>query len=161
MVCTELRCIGSGRVWLRWVKGGFELSEENAKVYIHPGEPGRIAEYLIGEPPTEEEGLLYRRALESLGASLDPRQEKAWQLMRKSRFVMSVFDAGLALTDPSNTIRQRIFVMLSILEASPSHTRHFLPEPFGARRLAGILLRMTVSALRSVAGFILTTIYRV
>ena len=143
------------------MKEGFELSEEIAKVYIHPGDPGCIADYLIGEPPTDEEKLLDRQAVESLDASLDPRQKKVWRSMLKNRLLMSVFDAGLALTDPSNTIRQRIFVMLSILEASPSHTRHFLPEPFGARRFTGILLRMTISALRSVAGFILVTFYRV
>ena len=143
------------------VIGGFELSEENAKGYIHQGEPGRIAEYLIGEPPTDKEELLYRRAVESLGASFDSRQEKVWRSMLNSRFSMSVFDAGLALTDPSNTIRQRIFVMLSILEASPGHTGHFLPEPFGARRFASILIRMTGSALRSVVGLILVTLCRV
>ncbi len=79
--------------------------------------------------------------------------------MLRSRFAMGAIDAGLALVKPSSTIRKRIFIMLSILEASPHHTGHFLPEPFKTYNLIKMVLRMIVTVFRTASGLLLLIRY--
>ena len=126
-----------------------------------PGDAGareahRLARHLIGEDPLPEEVQRYLRAIEVRGATLErPRDARLWQLMMRRPWLIGVVDAGLALTDADSPIRQRLCLMLAVLEASPAHCRRFLPAPYPVTALAGLSLRMAAAALRSALGLVL------
>ena len=125
-----------------------------------PPEPARaarlLARYLIGEDPRPEEVGRYALAIEAAGLPLErERDRRLWALAMRSTSALGLVDAGLALTDPYSPVRQRVCLMLAVLEASPAHTRRFLSEPYPRAALLGLGLRMAGAALRSACGLAL------
>jgi hypothetical protein len=132
----------------------------------HPMEPAdpagrerearRLARYLIGEDPLPGEAARYALALDAAALPLErERDRRLWALAMSSTTALGLVDAGLALVDPYSPVRQRVCLMLAVLEASPAHTRHFLSAPYPRAALLGLGLRMAGAALRSAGGFAL------
>ncbi len=125
---------------------------------LAPGERegALLALHLIGEPARPEEIERWRRAIEVRGVTLErERDRRLWALMLRAPWLIGVVDAGLALADPHSPVRHRLYLMLAVLEASPAHTRHFLPSRFPRVWLAGLALRVAAAALRSALGLAL------
>src|SRR5215510_7923145 len=99
------------------------------QIYCH--EADTISFYLIGKLPSQREKDLYAAAMQRLNIVLNEKETLLWGKMLKYKRLMAFYDAGLALTNPSSSIRRKIFVMLAILETSPGYTDYFLPLPFG------------------------------
>jgi hypothetical protein len=115
-----------------------------------------LARYLIGEDPRPAEAGRYALAIEAVALPLErERDRRLWALAMRSRTALGLVDAGLALVDPYSPVRQRVCLMLAVLEASPAHTRHFLSAPFPRVALLGLGLRMAGAALRSACGLAL------
>ena len=115
-----------------------------------------LARYLIGEEPRPEEAGHYALAIESVALPLErERDRRLWALAMRSTTAIGLVDAGLALVDPYSPVRQRVCLMLAVLEASPAHTRHFLSAPYPRVALLGLGLRMAGAALRSACGLAL------
>lgn len=68
-------------------------------------------------------------------------------------------DAGLAWVDPYSPVRQRILLMLAILEASPHHHRRFLAAPWPRIALLAIAIRSIAAAFRAVFGILWVRAY--
>ncbi len=121
-----------------------------------------ISYYLIGEYPGEQEINLYSEANQKLEIVLEPRFEgRLWEVMLKHRNMFGVFDAGLALVSPESLIRQKILVMLAILETSPQYCHNFLSVPFKKTHLIFIGQRAFVSVLKSILGFMIVKTYSI
>lgn len=93
-------------------------------------EAKKITRYLLSESVGEEEQHSYVQAMCQLDLNLNDYQTMLWESMLKSSWRMACIDAGLALKDPGNVVRRKIFTMLAILEASPKYTKFFLSDHF-------------------------------
>ena len=115
-----------------------------------------IARHLIGEPPSPDEIARWRQAVEVRDARLSrERDRRLWAWIRRAAWLTGPIDAGLALTDPHSPVRERLYLMLAILEASPAHTRSFLPRETGRLALLALMPRMVAAAFRSALGVML------
>ncbi|MFL5765324.1 MAG: hypothetical protein ACJ77K_15375 [Bacteroidia bacterium] len=89
-----------------------------------------ISRYLLGITAGEKDKLVYADAMNKLNIPFSEYEQVLWNNMMKSRMRMAFIDAGLALREPSNNARRKVFTMLAILEASPDHTEYFLSRDF-------------------------------
>ena len=129
---------------------------ESARRTGQEREASVLARYLIGEEPRPEEAVRYALAIEAAALPLErERDRRLWALAMRTPSALGFVDAGLALTDPYSPVRQRVCLMLAVLEASPAHTRHFLSAAYPRAALLGLGLRMAGAALRSACGLAL------
>ena len=123
-----------------------------------PAAPGdriaiAIARALIGEAPTPEEIQRWHAALERRGLPLLRSRDRAlWDRMVRSPGLIGPIDAALALCDPHSPVRQRLFLMLAVLEASPAHVKRFIPGDEGPGALLSLVPRGALAVLRTAAG---------
>jgi len=89
-----------------------------------------ITKYLLSTQVKKEEEALYANAMHVLDLKFSNYENALAHQMFQSSFKMSCIDAGLALKDPTNPVRRKIFTMLAILEASPRYTNYFLSKNF-------------------------------
>ena len=101
---------------------------ESKSTYLYEAE--RIGEYLLGIRIPESEKNTYAEAMTKLNINFSSYERALWSGMLKSKFRMACIDAGLALKEPNNNARRKVFTMLAILEASPNHTSYFLSREF-------------------------------
>lgn len=93
-------------------------------------EADRITNYLISALPKDQERMNYISAMNSFDLKLTDYDSMLLSSMLKSKWHMACIDAGLAIKDPKNQVRRKIFTMLAILEASPNYTDYFLSKYF-------------------------------
>ncbi|WP_299314533.1 hypothetical protein [uncultured Aquimarina sp.] len=118
-------------------------------------EANRITNYLISVPLEEQERNRYVQAMDHFDIQLKDYEIRLLSTMLKSKWRMSCIDAGLAIKDPNNAVRRKIFTMLAILEASPTYTKYFLSKHFSFLyfiKIGWIGLR---SVVRAIIGIIL------
>lgn len=107
--------------------------------------------YLLGKRPDEEFVRRYCEAM-ALGACgrMNSWDERLWRIGLRSPRSMKLIDSGLAMHSPFSPVRQRLLLMLAILEASPANSDQFLPKKYGKLdfiKLAGVVFRMTLAAV--------------
>ena len=78
--------------------------------------------YLTGYPPAASHITLYQQSAPKEPAS------GTYAAALHHPFLLPCLDAHDALFRPTSTLRQRLYLMFSILEASPEHTELFLPQ---------------------------------
>ena len=94
-----------------------------------------IAKYLIGIIPDERDKMLYQQALGVLKPSIISKQQYLWNIALAHPRFLPCLDAGLAILEPQNPIRLKIYIMLAVLETNPNYFRFFINE----KRPASIL----------------------
>lgn len=110
--------------------------------------------YLVREPIAESIRLSYVQAINSKLFKIDRRQQKFLDFVQKHPRSIGLVDAGLALYKPHSEVRRRLYLMLSILEASPEYHEKFLPQarkPFYVFFIAYSGLRAIFKAMLGVA----------
>ncbi len=93
-------------------------------------EAERITDYLLSVPVQEREKKIYAEAMNKLSIHFSEYENALWTSMLKSKWRMASIDAGLALKEPDNNVRRKLFTMLAILEASPNYTSFFLSKNY-------------------------------
>lgn len=113
-----------------------------------------IADYLLGVMPNANSRRLYLMAVDKLGANLNEKETRIWNISIQHPSLLPYIDAGLALTDKLNPIRKRIYIMFAILETEKELSDKFLykREPFWLIRCVFYVNR---AIFRSVVGFLL------
>ena len=89
-----------------------------------------ITHYLVGRSP--EEALISRYVEANqilLTDKADSTDQSILAFVRRHPQTLPYLDAALALLRRNSILRDKILLMLAILEASPSFTDAFLPEP--------------------------------
>ncbi len=115
-----------------------------------------VGRHLIGEDPTAEEAARWLHAVELAAAPLEhERDRRLWALATRSGPALGLVDAGLALADPHSPVRQRVCLMLAVLEASPEHVGRFEARPIGPGGWLALSLRGALAVLRSAGGLAL------
>ncbi len=115
----------------------------------------RIARHLVGEEPRPGVCARWLEALEVAAAPLArERDRRLWALARRPGPWLGLVDAGLALTDPHSPVRQRLCLMLAILEASPAHVGRFLERDLSPVAFLPLAARGVLAGARSAAGLL-------
>ncbi|WP_025742727.1 hypothetical protein [Aquimarina pacifica] len=118
-------------------------------------EANRITNYLISKPLLNQERVNYCEAMRCFDIELTDYEEMLLSIMLKSKWKMACIDAGLALRDPGNVVRRKIFTMLAILEASPNYTSCFLSSNFNFFQFVTIIFVGCRSVVRAFLGIII------
>lgn len=84
-------------------------------------DPSVFFKYISLKVPDERSMSLYKEAVELQGIPLGRKELKLYRLSTKYPFLIPYFDGGLALTDANSSYRQRLYLVLSILETRPEH----------------------------------------
>jgi hypothetical protein len=119
-----------------------------------------LSKYLLGQGSSEQEDKLYHEAMTRLNILLTGQEAKVWKYMMTHPRSVPYIDAALALTKPNGNIRRKIFVMLAILEASPTHSDQFLPLRFNSLYFFKVMYSSIRSVLRALTGIILLKLVR-
>jgi hypothetical protein len=118
-------------------------------------EAGVVARHLIGRDPADAERIRYADAVTRQALPLTDRERRLWQRMLAHPRLFNAVDGALALVRPTSPIRQRGYIMLAVLEASPEHTDLFLARE---RRRSLVLLSVftaaAAGAMRALLGLL-------
>ena len=121
---------------------------------VTPEDARRIARALVGDDPTPEEIERWRRAVEQVAPPLATARDRAlWAWARRGAPWTGLVDAGLALVEPWSDVRHRLYLLLAVLEASPSHVDRFeVRDVSAAAAVVEVVLAGARGLLRSVLG---------
>lgn len=119
-----------------------------------------ITSYLLSVDVQQKEQELYASAMEKLAIQFSKYELKLWESMQSSTFKMACIDAGLALTEPSNNVRRKLFTMLAILEASPNYNDYFLPKNYSKLFPLKLIAVGIRSVCRAIVGLIIIKIIK-
>lgn len=130
-----------------------QASMENKSDHLFDAE--RIGNYLLSIAVHESEKKTYADAMLKLNISLSDYEQMVWKSMLKNKFNMACIDAGLALKEPNNNVRRKLFTMLAILEASPNYTSYFLSRNYSVFYLFKIAAVGTRAVFRAMIGILM------
>lgn len=120
-------------------------------------EAERITNYLLNTTLQDPEKRTYSEAIQKLNIPFSKYEQALWSAMLKSKWRMGCIDAGLALKDPNNNTRRKLFTMLAILEASPNYTNYFLPKKFSFLYIFKLTVVGTRAVIRAFLGLIMVS----
>jgi hypothetical protein len=123
-------------------------------ITIPERESQALSKYLIGQPCPPQITERYAEAVNKLYAALTAGEQKTWDKMMAYGFYLKLIDSGLAIVNPQSALRKRIFIMLTLLEATPDFTAYFLPQQRSIFYLVVLGCRMSFSALYMICGVI-------
>ena len=123
-------------------------------------EAEKIGNYLLPVPIQDSEKKTYIEAMLQLDIQLSEYEQMLLKTMLASKWKMACIDGGLALQEPGNNVRRKIFTMLAILEASPNYTSYFFSRNFSFFYLFQIGLVGIRSVLRATIGLLFIQIIK-
>jgi hypothetical protein len=97
--------------------------------------------YLVGTEPTPAEVDRYAAAV---AARIARAPDAVVRAARAVPALVGPLDAAAAFVDPEHQLRQRLLVLLAILEASPEHAERFLPRDWPFAAIAALGVRLVV-----------------
>lgn len=83
--------------------------------------------YLLKSSPTQQHTELYEKALASQSLPQVSQRTTTLQAGLDNPQLLAYLDAHDAFFRPNSELRQRLYLIFSILEASPDFTDYFLP----------------------------------
>jgi hypothetical protein len=87
-----------------------------------------LCNYLVGAPPTAHIQELYAAVINREEATLNRKDELVLRyVLRRPRHLIYL-DSALALVRPTAALRQRLYAMFAITEATPEYAPRYLPE---------------------------------
>ena len=110
--------------------------------------------YLLKQTPHDDIVSLYERAMQANNGNPDQQDIKILAFIGKHPWALSSIDGALALLKPNSEVRRGLYVMFSILEASPQYHRYFLPQHHSwwyLLTIAGASIRAVARAVWGIA----------
>jgi hypothetical protein len=126
---------------------------ENKSNFIFEAE--QISNYLLPVSARDSEKETYADAMQKLDIKFSKYEQALWDNMLKSKWRMACIDAGLALKQPNNNVRRKLFTMLAILEASPNYTSYFLSQNVSFFYVVKLFFVGLRAVLRAIVGLII------
>ncbi len=117
---------------------------DNTDVLAH--ECRVITRYLLGQDPPEDLIQRYIQANSVLFSDKASHSDLAVvAFVRRNPWSLPFIDAASALLRPNSLLRNKILVMIAILEATPQFTGAFIPEPSSIPLIAWRMARYGIS----------------
>lgn len=136
-------------------KGKMGLTQSLAE-----NEASILAAYLISKRIGKEEIARYERAIEIKKIFLSSSEQRLWNLMLRHRSILASVDSGLALINSNSPLRQRIAMMLAILEAHPDHISSFYIQRPDIFTHISLLLTLFMAPFKAILGIIIIKIIK-
>lgn len=112
-----------------------------------------ITRYLLGQDPPQDLIQRYLQANSALFTYKASHSDLAVvAFVRRNPWSLPFIDAASALFRPNSLLRNKILVMIAILEATPQFAGAFIPEPSSIPQIAW---RMAVYGISSMAKFLI------
>ena len=108
-----------------------------------------FARYILGVEPTPE---LRDRYITAARRLFGPVPDSTVAFVRRHGWSLACLDAALGITRPRCGLRQRLLLMVAVLEATPDHAAWFLEPPPGRPRLALLLAWRGITAGAKLLG---------
>ena len=118
-------------------------------------EAEQISNYLLPVPVQDSEKRTYADSMQKLDIRFSKYEQALWNNMLRSKWRMACIDAGLALKQPNNNVRRKLFTMLAILETSPNYTSYFLSQNFSIFYLFKLFVVVLRAIFRAIVGLII------
>jgi NADH dehydrogenase len=148
---------------------GLRLALKSGGVSHHAVEPAApsdqlaldsciLARYLLDiELPRDLQCRYAAACLKLLGNHADPE----WSFVQRHPWTLPFIDAGAGMLCPDSGVRQRVFLMTAILEATPLYADFFLaPVPRAPQLVFGMALQFVRCAFKVAVGIPLFTFVR-
>jgi len=117
---------------------------KEAKVFTH---------YLIGEDADNLTINLYTKAHNKLDVHLTEEENKQLDFILRHPGTIGMVDGALALKNPENSLRKKIYILFAILESNPKYTKYFMPT--NKTTLFSVIFSGIKAACNALMGFIL------
>ena len=117
-----------------------------------------IGSYLLSHKP---EDILIERYIKSNTArqlEFEHDDISLWSFIEKYPHTIGLVDSGLALSNPDSVIRQKIILMLAIIEATPENSKNFIPQKRNLFYLVVIMITALKSTIKGMFGLLLIKI---
>ncbi len=118
-----------------------------------------ITKYLIGRAPTRMNKDLFNQALKKLNVTAGRNDRQIWDLVLNHPFLLPYIDAGFALIEPKNTIRQKLYIMFAVLETDPLYSDLFIYKKRGFWIVSVFWFGLR-ALFRAIAGFFIVALMR-
>ena len=106
-----------------------------------------IASYLLHRQPTDVVIERYISGVQILfKAPTDPAEGKIFSIIRNHPAMLQYFDAVSAVFFPKNLLRNKLLLMVAIIETTPEYCDEFFTTPFSK---TGFFLEILSTALKS------------
>ena len=86
--------------------------------------------YLTGAKPVEDLSVNYKQLTHQHPTELNQQGQQLWFKMNHHPFYMRFIDGYLALTQPYHPVRKKIYLGLTLIEATPAYAHLFLPKKY-------------------------------
>jgi len=111
-----------------------------------------LARHLVGRACPPDLVARYERAVADLDLRLSGAAQLAWDAACAFPPLLAALDAGVALWDRNGTVRRRLLVMFSLLEAHPDNADRFLFRPRSLAERTRTLLRCLLAPFAMLFG---------
>lgn len=86
--------------------------------------------YLTGAKPVTDLSVTYKQLTNHHPIELNQQAQQLWVKMNQHPFYMRCIDGYLALSQPYHPVRKKIFLGLTLIEATPAYAHLFLPKRY-------------------------------
>lgn len=121
-------------------------------------DPSAFFRYVSRQGPDDKSLRLYKEAVGIQGIPLSKKELRLYNFSTKLPFLIPYFDGGLALTNANSAYRQRLYLVLSILETRPQYFSHLSSSSDKSSPRIGYMKAFFVgvrAAFRGIVGVIL------
>ena len=130
------------------------------EIVIVENEAQILSNYLVDTSVDKKEEGLYLRVVIEKKLSLSDKEERLWRLMLKSKVLLSSIDAGLAILNPNSAIRERICIMLAIVETHPAFFNLFIANHKSTiPEWSQLLCTMALTPVKAIFGITIIKFY--
>jgi hypothetical protein len=132
-----------------------------SKVQIEKDKEAQVfGKYILGKKINDLACYHYYRAVEVHHLTCTGRDKKLENFILRFPFWIGFVDAALEITDKKSVFRNKLFVMLAVLETIPEYSRYFLSKKYSMLRLFIIAVTGIRSVYRLVIGFFIIQLFR-
>jgi hypothetical protein len=117
-----------------------------------------FSRYLIGRPADDHSCRIFYQVVAD--QPLNARDSNLLAFVIRHPWAIGLIDAGLVFYSPYSQVRQRLYIMLAILETSPQYSTIFLPKQRNFLYIFVVGLSGLRAIGRVIAGSILVRLVR-
>ena len=117
-----------------------------------------LGRYLLSASPKQFVIERYCEAVVKKKPAFGNDDIKLWTFLKKNTWAIGIIDAGLAIIKPQCGIRNKILLMLAIIEATPDYSHLFLPKNRSFFYFLTIVFVGFRSVVKAVIGCVVITL---
>ena len=136
-----------------------EKNGNNFIIKISSNEACKLSSYLINKKIGTDLETRYENAIQIKKVLMNSSEQKLWNLMLKNSLILVSVDSFLALTNRYSPIRQRICIMLAILEAHPDYFSSFYNKKLSYFDHFRMLFLLMTSPFKILIGILIVNLY--